>query len=217
MKIQYFRLHIDFNHVSLRMFSKFIKKRENGTENATILDAFQFNFLLMNTIYILPNVVGNPADHKTVSNRLFIDFVNFRKFVNRSNFDIVVNYFIELIIKILQEHETFELHVNLKSFSITATEKYKNIVLLFYEKYQTNYVNRIDSVYIYHTPSFFDTIKSIFVKLSPLSNTFMFEPVLYNSRESPQKLAEVMKERMESIYNENDIEYDDDNDEEGTF
>jgi hypothetical protein len=194
------------------MFSKFIQKRKNEEENATILDAFQFNFLLMNTIYILP--VTNSQGNKSVSNRLFIDFVNFRKFVNRSNFDAVVNYFIEAIVRILEEHETFELHVNLKSFSVTATEKYKNIVLLFYEKYQTNYVNRIDSVYIYNTPHIFDTIKSIFVKLSPLSNTFMFEPTLYNSKESPAKLAEVMKERMQSIYNEDDIEYEDDNEEE---
>lgn len=199
------------------MFSKFIKKRDNEAENATILDAFQFNFLLMNTIYILPIATHSNEHNKSLSNRLFIDFVNFRKFVNHSNFDIVVNYFIELIIKILQEHETFELHVNLKSFSITATEKYKNIILLFYEKYQTNYVNHISSVYIYNTPHFFDAIKTIFVKLSPLSNTFMIEPVLYNSKESPQKIAEVMKERMESIYNENDIEYDDDNEEEGVF
>jgi len=187
------------------MFSSFIKKRNNEQENTTILDAFQFNFLLTNTIFILPVSKSNP-----VSNRLFIDFVNFRKFVNRSNFDSVVNYFIELIIKILEKHESFELHINLKSFSVTATEKYKDIVLLFYEKYQTNYVNRINALYIYHTPHVFDTIKTIFVKLSPLSSTFMFDPVLYNNKESPMKLAEIMKERMVSLYNENDVEYDDD-------
>jgi len=196
------------------MFSKFIKKRDNETENVTILDAFQFNFLLINTIYILP-IASNSGERKSISNRLFIDFVNFRKFVNRSNFDIVVNYFIEQIIKILEQHDTFELHVNLKTFSITATEKYKNIILLFYEKYQTNYVNRINSVYIYNTPHFFDLIKTIFVKISPLSNTFMIEPVLYNNKESPQKIAEVMKTYTESIYNENDIEYDEDSEDEG--
>lgn len=193
------------------MFSKFMQKRKNEEENATILDAFQLNFLLMNTIYILP--VTDTQGDKSVSNRLFIDFVNFRKFVNRSNFDVVVNYFIEAIVKILEEHETFELHVNLKSFSVTATEKYKNIVLLFYEKYQTNYVNRIDSVYVYNTPHIFNTIKSIFVKISPLSSTFMIEPTLYDAKESPAKLAEVMKERMQLIYNENDLEYDDDGEE----
>lgn len=189
------------------MFSNFIKKRNKEQENTTILYDFQFNFLLTNTIFILPVNKSNP-----ISNRILIDFVNFRKFVNHSNFDSVVNYFIELIIKILQQHESFELHINLKSFSITATEKYKDIVLLFYDKYQTNYINRINSLYIYHTPHVFDTIQSIFVKLSPLSSTFLFDPVLYNNKESPMKLAEIMKERIVSLYNENDVEYDDERD-----
>jgi hypothetical protein len=183
-------------------FSKNSNRKQK--EETTILNDFQFNFLLSNTVYILPST------DNIVSNRIFIDFINFRKFINRSNFDQVVNHFIGLIIEILNKHETVELHLNLKSFSITAAEKYKDLVLLFYDKYQLNYINRINSVFVYNTPHVFEAIKTIFVKLSPLSNTFDFEPVLYSSAESPQKLSEVLKERMSSIYNNNENDSDED-------
>jgi len=184
--------------------SKFSK---NKKEEVTILDDFQFNFLLSNTVYILPTTSDN------ISNRIFIDFVNFKRFINRSHFNQVVDYFIGLIIEILKKYETIELHLNLKSFSVTAAEKYKDLVLLFYERYQVNYINRINSVYVYNTPHVFETIKNIFVTLSPLSKTFDFEPVLYSTNESPNKLTELLKERISNIYNytgndedDNDIE-----------
>ena len=167
-------------------------------EETTILNNFQFNFLLANTVYILP------LTESTISNRIFIDFVNFRKFVNRENFNEVSDHFIGLIVEILKYHKNVELHMNLKSFSVTATEKYKDLVLMFYEKYQVNYVNCINAVYIYNTPHVFEAIKTIFIKLSPLSRTFDFEPVLYSNVESPQKLADILKERMSSIYSNND-------------
>jgi hypothetical protein len=122
----------------------------------------------------------------------------------------VVNHFIGLIVEILNKHETVELHLNLKSFSVTAAEKYKDLVLMFYEKYQLNYINHVNAVFVYNTPHVFEAIKTIFVKLSPLSNTFEFEPVLYSSAESPQKLSEVLKERMSSIYNNNENDSDED-------
>jgi hypothetical protein len=181
-------------------FSKFTKHKK---EETTILNTFQFNFLLANTVYILP------LTDNTISNRIFIDFVNFRKFVNSSNFNEVSDHFIGLIVEILKKHKTVELHLNLKSFSITATEKYKDLVLMFYEKYQVNYVNCINAVYIYNTPHVFEAIKTIFIKLSPLSSTFDFEPVLYSTIESPRKLAELLKVRMESIYNDDDNDDDD--------
>jgi len=182
------------------MNSFFSKVANRKKEEPTLLNTFQFNFLLLNTVYILP------LTDNTISNRIFIDFINFRKFVNRSNFNEVSDHFIGLIVEILKIHKTVELHLNLKKFSITATEKYKDLVLMFYEKYQINYVNSINAVYIYNTPHVFEAIKTIFIKLSPLSSTFDFEPVLYSNAESPQKLADILKERMNSIYANNDGE-----------
>lgn len=182
------------------MKSFFSKITNSKKEEPNILNTFQFNFLLANTVYILP------LTDNTISNRIFIDFVNFRKFVNRSNFNEVSDHFIGLIVEILKKHTTIELHLNLKSFSITATEKYKDLVLLFYDKYQVKYVNCINAVYIYNTPHVFEAIKTIFIKLSPLSSTFDFEPVLYSTTESPEKLAEILKERMSLIYSDNNNE-----------
>lgn len=176
------------------LFSKINKRREKE-ESPSILDSFQFNFLLSNTVFILPL----SADGQQPSNKIYIDFVNFRKFINHTNFDEVVNHFVNLILEVLKYYDTFELHMNIRTLTITATEKYKDIILMFYDKYQTNYINRIDSLYIYYTPSFFDVIKTIFVKLSPLSNTFNIEAVLYGKPESDEKLAILLKDRMAFI------------------
>lgn len=184
-------------------FSNMNKKKQ---EQSSILDTFQFNYLLTNTVFILP--LSKPSE-TNISNKIFIDFLNFKKFVTNENFDYVVTYFISLIVEILQIYETFELHVNLNSFTISACEKYKDIVLLFYEKFQVNYINRIDSLYVYNTPHIFETIRTIFTKLSPLSSTFMIEPVLYDKKESPAKMADILKDHM-NMYNE----YGNDNEEE---
>ena len=72
-------------------------------------------------------------------------------------------------------------------------EKYKDLVLMFYNKYKSSYITCINAVYIYYTPHVFEAIKNIFVKICPFSNSFRIVPVLYSNKESSIKLNELLQ------------------------
>lgn len=149
---------------------------------------FPDKLLLSNTVYILTSPTTS-----TTSNRIYIDFVNLRRIINNVDINNIVDHFIELIVEILKESETVEIHMNLKSFTISTMEKYKDLVLMFYNKYKSDYITRINAVYIYYTPHVFEAIKTIFVKLCPLSNSFGVVPILYSNKESTIKLNELLQ------------------------
>jgi hypothetical protein len=177
---------------------------QKNTTDEDVMDSIQFNFLLKNSLFILPEKqTFQSTNGPTFPNKIYVDYTLFKKFVRPSNFEKVLNHFILSIIELQKECTTFQLHINLQGFSVTAAEKFKGLVLMFYEKYGVDYVNTIDSIYIYYTPSVFDTIKTIFKNLSSLSNTFMFEPVLYSAKESPALLEELLQGRRESLANTN--------------
>lgn len=165
-----------------------ITKNQNEKEKTFIYDGITINNILLNTIYILP--VTNES-HKPISNCLYVDYVNLRRIIDHVNVDDIVNYFIELVIEILNEYETFDIHINLKSFTISSLEKYKNLVCMFYNKHKMDYISHINAVYIYYTPHVFETIKSIFVKLGSFSSNHVV-PVLYSHKESHVKLTELL-------------------------
>lgn len=167
----------------------FLPKIQNENKDKSfIYDGISINNILLNTLYILPLTNESP---KPISNGLYIDYVNLRRIIDHVNVDDIVNYFIELVTEILNEYEAFDIHINLKSFTISSLEKYKNLVCMFYNKHKMDYISHINAVYIYYTPHVFETIKSIFVKLGSFSNNHVV-PVLYSHKESHVKLTELL-------------------------
>lgn len=166
------------------------------------------NFLIENTIYILPQ--SDNIDN--ISNRIYVDYPVFKKFVNPSNFENIINYFVMLVNKILLSYSNFQLHINLHYFSVSAIEKYKGLLCLFYEKYKTIYVEHIDSAHIYYTPSYFATIKFIFNKLSLFSKINPIEPINYSRKESDRMIEILLKEHREQTKMKIKIENQEDGD-----
>ena len=168
-----------------------------------LMQSDNLNFLIENTIYILPQ-----SDNiNNISNRIYIDYPIFKKFVNPSNFENIITYFILLVNKILLSYNNFQLHINLHYFSVSAIDKYKGLLYLFYEKYKTKYIEYIDSAYIYYTPSYFATIKLIFNKLSLFSKINPIEPINYSIKESDRMIEILLKEYREQIKMKINIEY----------
>jgi hypothetical protein len=171
--------------------------KKTSTPTTTIMDEMQLNFLLKNTVYILPCESLGTDGGSPISNKVYIDYPLFKQFVNPSNFDKVLDYFAELLIEILGAHPTIHLHVNLRTFSVTAIEKFKDIILKFYDKYSVDYVDKIQATFIYFTPSIFTAIHTAFVKLSPYSASFDVIPTLYSPKESEELVENLLRTRRE--------------------
>lgn len=79
----------------------------------------------------------------------------------------------------------FECHLNLSTFTVSAAERYKEIVEIFNVvglQNDTDYSNQLTHLYVYNTPSSIDHIsKIIFCLIEPALRAKI---VLYNKAES---------------------------------
>jgi hypothetical protein len=98
---------------------------------------------------------------------IYIDYPVFKMYAHPDVYSSVIDYIQLLIDNCLQIYGSYSVHVNLESFTISAAERYRSIVDMFYaktaDKY-TLYFNTIESITIYYTPNSISEIIKIFRK-----------------------------------------------------
>ena len=98
-------------------------------------------------------------------NGIYFEYQILKTFTNPSNYEQIVSYMIDLAKKYIQTHETFDLHINLKSFTITAAQRNKEIIQLFCKKcLQTDsiFYNHLNKLYLHNCPGIIQTLHSLF-------------------------------------------------------
>ena len=87
----------------------------------------------------------------------------------------------------------FECHINLNTFTITAANRYKQVIELFSDKCfknETKYSTVLSKLYIYNSPGMIEAISRIFLHLiDPLVRSKI---VLFNKSESGGKLNDLL-------------------------
>ena len=76
--------------------------------------------LIRNTIYIVPN-----------SCSIYMDYPLFKTYVNPVNYQEVVNHIFRTINDVIHQCGTFEMHINLHTFTISAAERYNQVIQSF--------------------------------------------------------------------------------------
>jgi hypothetical protein len=139
--------------------------------------------LLNNTFFIIPN-----------TNKIFINYLVFKTFVEPSIYNETINWILSLTNFCISNYSTYEVHINLDSFTISAAQRYKNIIQLYTEQClqsNTQYSTILKNMYIYNTPN---CIESIISMLTPIiDNEIKSKIFLHNKIESPDKLKELLK------------------------
>jgi hypothetical protein len=120
--------------------------------------------LIKTTLYILPQ-----------TNKIYFDYTVFKIYANDSNCDYIIDYIFELAAIIIQQYESFEMHINMFSFSISAFNRYQKII----EKVslRVNEIDKLSKICIYYSPSFIDLISKIvrkFIKHPDISEKMIF-------------------------------------------
>lgn len=94
-------------------------------------------------------------------NKLFFDYTVFKLYANPINYDRIVDYILEYYEKFIQLYGAFEFDINLDGFTISAAQRYQEIIQKFTVKtmlFKTKYNLNITNINIYNVPNVIDII-----------------------------------------------------------
>ena len=143
---------------------------------------FNLEELIKNSIYIIPN-----------THNIYIDYEIIKIYLTSENSNSITNYIIFLMKLQIDTYNTFNIHINLNTFSISAAERYKYAIESFFENCKlanTNYSTILNKLYLYNKPSVIDTILTI---LKPFIVPDLYgKLVFYDKVESAQLLNNLL-------------------------
>jgi hypothetical protein len=139
-----------------------------------IATEFNVDELLRKTVFIIPG-----------TNKMYVDYLVFKLYAHPTNYVRFVEYTQSLIPDCIQKYGTFECHVNLSTFTVSAAERYKEIVEIFNVvglRNNTDYSIQLTNLYVYNTPISIDHISKIIFRL--IEPELRDKIVLYSKAES---------------------------------
>jgi len=117
--------------------------------------------------------------------KIYVDYTVFKHFANPSNYQYIIDYILTLLTYCIEQNGTFEVHVNLDTFTISACHRYKEVIELYLTecmKKDTELSEKLNKMHIYNIPSVFETIQKL---LLPLIHEAVKEKIeLHNKTES---------------------------------
>jgi len=106
--------------------------------------------ILNNLCFILEN-----------SNNILLDYRYFKCFISEDRYDIVFNHFYNLIKKILETNNTFNIHVYIKFLSLTDIDKYYIFISKISQNMQESFTEKLEKCYIYNASFIFSQLIKI--------------------------------------------------------
>jgi hypothetical protein len=107
------------------------------------------DIMIQRTIFIIPN-----------TNCIFYDYLMFKLCASEETFALLYERMLNLIQIILSTYDTFELHINLKTFSVSACQRYYVFIANTLNQNET-YLKKMNKIIIYYTPRFIDNITQL--------------------------------------------------------
>ena len=178
------------NYLDKNGKNMFLKKNQKMNCAKEISQNFSLEDMVKRTIFHLPN-----------TNKILFDYNVFKLYAHTDNYDPIINGILSLYNEILSSYPSFELHVLLNSFTISAAERYKGAIQLFCNKSMstnTIYSELISKVYIYYTPSM---MESIITLLKPFIDKCVSNKIIYYTKNESDEL-------IRKLFESNYITYD---------
>ena len=134
----------------------FFKKQQKFDLADKITEQFDIRVLMERAIYFIPR-----------TNKLYLDYPVMKLFVNPNNYMYLIQYTQSLLPNCIQQHGSFECHLNLDTFTATAAERHKNLVQMFceYDDGNTDYTDYLTKMIVLNTPTSIDVIAKILMKV----------------------------------------------------
>lgn len=119
-----------------------------------VSDNIDIQDLIKHTTLIIPN-----------TNKIYIDYVMFKSYAHDQVYDILIKNVIHLFNTCIESHNSFEIHLDLNTFSISAAQRYKPLIQILCNEClssQTPLMSYLTTFRIYNTPYMIDSISTIF-------------------------------------------------------
>lgn len=157
----------------------FKNKQKLDCANA-VCNAIPIDYLISQTIYTIPN-----------TNKIFLDYTIFKLFANTDNFNQIIDNIFMAIKNCVESFSTFEIFINLYTFTVSALERYKVVIKDFIDKCvssNTRYSENIINLYICNVPKTFD---AIIKTMKPFIEKQVYEKIkLCDDNTSKEAIAE---------------------------
>jgi hypothetical protein len=162
----------------------FFKKNQKIDLAKQVSLSFDINMLLQKTGYIIPG-----------TQHIYFDYTVFKTFANEDNYNLIVSYILNLFQTCITDHGEYIVHVNLDTFTVSAAERYKNLITLFNECCMSNksieYSKMLKFWKIYYTPSVIDMITKILKTV--LEPEIIQKIIFVSKKDSEEKLQNLFE------------------------
>ena len=131
----------------------FFKKAQKFECASQVASKLPLEQLLRKTCIYLPN-----------PRIVYLDYTIFKSYASPEIFNIISDYIIVVFREFCSKHGYLEVAVNLDTFTISAFDRYKNLINIFCDKcfQQQNEFSKSLTVFsIYNLPNSFDTMKQV--------------------------------------------------------
>jgi hypothetical protein len=167
-----------YSNVDKNIFFKNNQKTKCANE---ISKQMNLQDLIRETMYVIPG-----------TNQVFFNYTVFKLYANPENYNTIVQGIISLFKECIQIYNSFEIHVDLKSFTVSAATRYMTLIQTFCNeclKTDAEFSELATNLFIYNTPGMMDQIS---VLLKPFLHFAMRNKIIYfNKHESPVKLDQL--------------------------
>jgi hypothetical protein len=158
---------------------KHIFKNAQKTECANYVSTnVKFEHLIESTAFIVPN-----------TNIVYFNYLVFKTYGSPENAKPIYAHITALIESILTTYESYELHVNLKTFSVSACHRYYSMIVSSIES-NSLFTEKLNKLVIYHTPFVIDQVTvMLYQSIKPFLNK-----IEYVKEKSEERIAQLFKD-----------------------
>lgn len=159
----------------------FFKKSQKTECAAIISNKMDIEQLIANTMYNVPG-----------TNKVYFDYTVFKLYATPDNYDAIITNVLRLFQNCIDEYGSYESHINLLSYTVSACERYKSIFPVLFDecfKKGKTYSDKLSKLYIYNTPSAMATIIQI---MTPLVDPIVRPKINYYTKAESSAALEVL-------------------------
>jgi len=124
----------------------FFKNKQKIECAKTVSDELDIDKMIQCTAFQIPN-----------TNIIYYNYMAYKTYGSIENKNQIYSHLQMLVQSVLQQYENFEFHIDLKSFSISACQRYYPIISSIFDENKV-FTGKLVKMVIYNTPSFIDKI-----------------------------------------------------------
>ena len=99
------------------------------------------------------------------TNRIYVEYTILKMYANPAVYKTMLEYVNSLIALCIETRGGFELHVNLKTFTVTAANRYKDLIQMFCEnslQKNCSHQTYLQNIYLYNYPTIIPILTTLF-------------------------------------------------------